>query len=326
LAPILELRRLSKDYPGHRAVDGVTLSIPTGTFFSLLGPSGCGKTTTLRLIGGFEEPTEGEVLLRGQPVNGCKPYERNVSTVFQSYALFPHLSAAENIAFGLRRRKTPAVEIAARVGDALKLVSLDGKGSRRPGMLSGGERQRVALARSLVLEPDVLLLDEPLAALDPKLRQQMRQELKAIERRVGITFLLVTHDQEEALSLSDRVAVMNNGRIEQIGTPEDVYLRPRTHFVASFLGEINWIDGVGVRPEATRIDHGVEVNGLPDGVRSVSAIVSGTVFLGDRIQVRLHLSGGEEAMAQVPRAAEPFQMGDSVRVSWHADDEMRFDS
>jgi spermidine/putrescine transport system ATP-binding protein len=324
-APVLELRRLSKDFPGHRAVDGITLSIPAGTFFSLLGPSGCGKTTTLRLIGGFEEPTEGEVLLRGQVVNGRKPYERNVSTVFQSYALFPHLSAAENIAFGLRRRKTAGAEIARRVGEALNLVSLEGKGSRRPAQLSGGERQRVALARSLVLEPDVLLLDEPLAALDPKLRQQMRQELKAIERRVGITFLLVTHDQEEALSLSDCVAVMNNGCIEQIGTPEEVYLRPRTRFVAGFLGEINWINGVGVRPEATRVDYGPEVYGLPDGVRWAPAVVAGTVFLGDRIQVRLGLASGEEVKAQMPRAGGIFRTGDSVRVSWHADDEMHFE-
>ena len=319
-APVLELRRLSKDYPGHRAVDGITLSIPAGTFFSLLGPSGCGKTTTLRLIGGFEEPTEGEVLLRGQVVNCCKPYERNVSTVFQSYALFPHLSAAENIAFGLRRRKTAGAEITRRVGEALNLVNLEGKGSRRPAQLSGGERQRVALARSLVLEPDVLLLDEPLAALDPKLRQQMRQELKAIERRVGITFLLVTHDQEEALSLSDCVAVMNNGCIEQIGTPEEVYLRPRTRFVAGFLGEINWIDGAGVRPEATRVELAI-----PQGPRSLPAVVTGTVFLGDRIQLRLRLANGEEVKAQMPRAAGTFRTGDSVRVSWHADDEMHFD-
>ena len=323
--PVLELRHLSKDYAGHRAVNSVGLSIPAGTFFSLLGPSGCGKTTTLRLIGGFEEPTEGEVLLRGEIVNGRKPYERNVSTVFQSYALFPHLSASENIAFGLRRRKTPGGQILRRVEEALNLVSLNGKGSRRPADLSGGERQRVALARSLILEPDVLLLDEPLAALDPKLRQQMRHELKAIERRVGITFLLVTHDQEEALSLSDRVAIMNNGRIEQIGTPEEVYLRPQTRFVASFLGEMNWIDGVGVRPEVTHVDSGQEVDGLPEGIRSVSAVVTGTVFLGDRIQVRLCLANGEEAKAQMPRAVGAFQMGDSVRLSWHATDEMRFD-
>ncbi|MBV9743979.1 MAG: ABC transporter ATP-binding protein, partial [Acidobacteriia bacterium] len=253
MPPVLELRKLTKDFPGQRAVHEVSLSLEAGSFFSLLGPSGCGKTTTLRLIAGFEQPTAGEVLLRGEVVNHRKPYERNVSTVFQSYALFPHLSARENIAFGLRRRKSPAWEIAARVEKVLALVSLEGKESRRPHQLSGGERQRVALARSLVLEPDVLLLDEPLAALDPKLRQQMRLELKAIERRAGITFLLVTHDQEEALSLSDRLAVMNQGVIEQIGSPEEIYLRPRTRFVAGFLGEVNWIGEIGVRPEATRV-------------------------------------------------------------------------
>jgi ABC-type Fe3+/spermidine/putrescine transport system ATPase subunit len=263
------------------------------------------------------------VLLAGEVVNHRKPYQRNVSTVFQSYALFPHLTARQNIEFGLRRRK--AKEIVRRVREVIQLVSLAGKEERRPAQLSGGERQRVALARSVVLEPDVLLLDEPLAALDPKLRQQMRLELKAMQRRVGITFLLVTHDQEEALSLSDRVAVMNGGRIEQIGTPEEVYLRPRTRFVAGFLGEMNWIDGVGVRPEATRVDCGPQVNGAAEGVRSLPAVVTGTVFLGDRVQVRARLASGEEAVAQVPRAAAALRTGDSVRVSWHAEDEMRFD-
>ena len=223
---ILELRRLVKHYPNQRAVDGISLQIPRGGFYSLLGPSGCGKTTTLRLIAGFEQPTSGEVLLDGVVVNDQKPYQRNVSTVFQNYALFPHLTAAENIAFGLKRKNQP--NLAQRVREALELVRLTGKEARHPAQLSGGERQRVALARSLVLEPDVLLLDEPLAALDPKLRKQMRLELKEMQRRVGITFLLVTHDQEEALSMSDQLAVMNAGAIEQVGTPQDVYLRPRT--------------------------------------------------------------------------------------------------
>lgn len=316
MAAILELRNLTKQYPGQRAVDGVTLSIEAGSFFSLLGPSGCGKTTTLRLIGGFEQPTSGEVLLRGQVVNHRKPYERNVSTVFQSYALFPHLSASENIAFGLRRRKAPAREIAARVEKALALVNLEDKGSSRPTQLSGGERQRVALARSLVLEPDVLLLDEPLAALDPKLRQQMRLELKAIERRVGITFLLVTHDQEEALSLSDRIAVMNRGVIEQIGAPEEVYVRPRTRFVAGFLGDVNWVDGIGIRPEATRVCPSSEV-GRP-------AVITGLVFLGDRIQVHTRLSSGETVVAQLPRGQQAFQIGDTISLSWRPEDELRF--
>jgi len=316
MPPILELRNLVKHYPGQRAVDGISLSIDAGSFFSLLGPSGCGKTTTLRLIAGFEKPTAGDVLLKGECVNSRKPYERNVSTVFQNYALFPHLSAHDNVAFGLKRRR--AQDIARRVRAVLDLVSLDGKGARRPAQLSGGERQRVALARSLVLEPDVLLLDEPLAALDPKLRQQMRLELKALERRVGITFLFVTHDQEEALSLSDRLAVMNGGRIEQIGTPEEVYLRPRSRFVAGFLGQVNWIGEVGVRPEATRLARAAPSKG------GIPAVVTGSVFLGDRIQVLARLQSGEEVVAQMPRGPEVFQAGDTIQVLWNAADEMHF--
>jgi ABC-type Fe3+/spermidine/putrescine transport system ATPase subunit len=315
--PILELRNLVKHYPGQRAVDGISLSIHPGSFFSLLGPSGCGKTTTLRLIAGFEAPTAGDVLLKGEIVNSRKPYERNVSTVFQSYALFPHLTARENIEFGLKRRR--AVDIARRVNEMLALVNLEGKETRRPAQLSGGERQRVALARSLVLEPDVLLLDEPLAALDPKLRQQMRLELKAIARRVGITFLLVTHDQEEALSLSDELAVMNAGRIEQVGSPEEVYLRPQTRFVAGFLGEVNWIDGIGVRPESTRVAREPEANAC-----SRSAVVTGTIFLGDCVQVLARLTTGEQAIVQLPRGQATLQIGDIVHVSWCAQDEMKF--
>ena len=315
---ILELRNLAKHYSGQRAVDGITLSIESGSFFSLLGPSGCGKTTTLRLIGGFEEPTAGEVVLKGETVNGRKPYERNVSTVFQSYALFPHLTARENVEFGLKRRR--AKDIARRVNEILTLVSLDGKESRRPSQLSGGERQRVALARSLVLAPDVLLLDEPLAALDPKLRQQMRLELKAMQRRVGITFLLVTHDQQEALSLSDQIAVMNAGRIEQVGSPEEIYLRPRTKFVAGFLGEVNWINGVGIRPEATRVGRSLEMSRF--GCHS--AVVTGTVFLGDCVQVLARLSTGEQAIARVPRECGSFQVGESVHIYWDPRDEMKF--
>ena len=318
MPPILELRNLAKHYSGQRAVDGITLSIESGSFFSLLGPSGCGKTTTLRLIAGFEEPTAGEVVLKGEIVNGRKPYERNVSTVFQSYALFPHLTARENVEFGLKRRR--AKDIARRVNEILTLVNLDGKESRRPAQLSGGERQRVALARSLVLEPDVLLLDEPLAALDPKLRQQMRLELKAMQRRVEITFLLVTHDQQEALSLSDQIGVMNAGRIEQIGSPQEIYLRPRTKFVAGFLGEVNWINGVGIRPEATRVARSLETHGF--GCHS--AVVTGTVFLGDCVQVLARLSTGEEAIARVPRECGGFQVGESVHISWDPRDEMKF--
>ena len=295
MKPILEMRELVKDYPGHRALAGISLSIPQGSFFSLLGPSGCGKTTTLRLVAGFEEPTSGDVLINGEVVNRRKPYERNVSTVFQSYALFPHLSARGNIEFGLRRHGV--TEIDSRVEDAIRLVGLIGKEARRPVELSGGERQRVALARSLILAPDVLLLDEPLAALDPKLRKQMRTELKAMQRRVGITFLLVTHDQEEALSMSDQLAVMTEGRIEQIGSPQEVYLHPRTKFVAGFLGAVNWIAGVGIRPEALRLAREAQNH----GAKSFPAMVTDLVFLGDCFQVVVRLNSGEEAVAQVHR-------------------------
>jgi ABC-type Fe3+/spermidine/putrescine transport system ATPase subunit len=317
--PILELRKLVKHFPGQQAVNGISLSIPRGGFFSLVGPSGCGKTTTLRLIAGFEQPTSGDVLLGGEVVNHRKPYERNVSTVFQNYALFPHLTARANIEFGLKRRKIPGVE--KRVRDAIHLVSLAGKEDRRPAQLSGGERQRVALARSLVLEPDVLLLDEPLAALDPKLRKQMRLELKTMQRRVGITFLLVTHDQEEALSMSDQLAVMNAGRIEQVGSPEEVYLRPASRFVAGFLGAVNWIGAAGIRPEATTLAT------CPDGGsrRYTPGRVTESVFLGDCVQVMVRLDSGEDVVARVPRAAAGYAPGAAVQVCWDPADEMVFE-
>ena len=251
MEPVLELRGIVKDFAGHRAVDDVSLSLDRGGFYSLLGPSGCGKTTTLRMVGGFEQPTAGEVRLNGKVVNALKPFQRDVSTVFQSYALFPHLSALRNVEFGLRERAVRDSE--TRAMRALELVHLASKRDSLPAQLSGGEKQRVALARSLVLQPGLLLLDEPLAALDPKLRKEMRAELKAMQRKTGITFLFVTHDQEEALSMSDRVAVMNRGKIEQFGTPEEVYLRPATRFVAGFLGAMNWLGDAGVRPESTRV-------------------------------------------------------------------------
>jgi ABC-type Fe3+/spermidine/putrescine transport system ATPase subunit len=257
------------------------------------------------------------MLLNGVVVNHRKPYERNVSTVFQNYALFPHLTARGNVEFGLRRRRVAEME--QRVREALELVGLTGKEMRRPAQLSGGERQRVALARSLVVQPDVLLLDEPLAALDPNLRQQMRLELKAMQRRVGITFLLVTHDQEEALSMSDQLAVMNEGRIEQVGAPEEVYLHPRSRFVAGFLGAINWMGGVGVRPEVTRIGRSVE-----NGARSHPGVVAGSTFLGDCVRVTVRLASGEEAVAQVHRNSQVFAPGDPVYVCWNPTDEMTF--
>jgi len=313
---ILELRDLVKHFPTHRAVNGSTLSLDHGRFYSLLGPSGCGKTTTLRLIAGFEQPTSGEIRLNGQIINDAKPYDRNVSTVFQSYALFPHLTVQSNVEFGLRQKKI--ADFRAKAEAAIRMVQLEGKNDRLPAQLSGGERQRVALARSLVVAPDVLLLDEPLAALDPKLRKQMRAELKDMQRRAGITFLFVTHDQEEALSLSDAIAVMNQGVVEQFGTPEEVYLRPTTRFVAGFLGMVNWIDGVGIRPESTRISRSA-----PTHAKAMPAQVTRSVFLGNLLQVCVRLESGEEAIVEIARADGAFAEGEQVFLHWQQRDEMR---
>lgn len=316
--PVLELREISKHFPTHRAVNKVSLTVARGEFFSLLGPSGCGKTTTLRLIAGFEEPTSGEIWLNGASIQHLKPYQRNVSTVFQNYALFPHLTVRENIEFGLRRRGEN--QCAKRVAEVLELVQLSGKEARKPAEISGGERQRVALARSLVLAPDVLLLDEPLSALDPNLRKQVRAELKQIQRQVGITFLFVTHDQEEALAMSDRLGVMHAGELEQVGTPEEVYLRPRTRFVASFLGALNWISNVGVRPEATRLSR--EASEAGDQARP--AVVTRSTFLGNCFHVEARLEDGQTVTAEVSRLENPFVLGESVFIWWQAEDELRF--
>jgi spermidine/putrescine transport system ATP-binding protein len=239
----VRLDRVTKRFGDVVAVDDLTLDIERGEFFSLLGPSGCGKTTTLRMIGGFEEPSEGTIYLGGKDVTDLPAYRRDVNTVFQSYALFPHLSVYENVAFGLRRKKVNKDEIRRRVLEVLKLVDLPGFERRKPSQLSGGQQQRVALARALINRPQVLLLDEPLGALDLKLRKQMQLELKRIQLEVGITFLYVTHDQEEAMTMSDRIAVIRSGEIEQIGAPEDVYENPATEFVAGFLGASNLLEG-----------------------------------------------------------------------------------
>jgi spermidine/putrescine transport system ATP-binding protein len=312
--PVLSLRHVSKDFVSHRdvarAVVDVSLEIPRGAFFSLLGPSGCGKTTILRIIAGFETPTAGEVWLNGARIDSLPPYQRNVNTVFQSYALFPHLTVQRNIEFGLKHKKEPD-DISNRVLEVLRQVRLEGKASRRPSELSGGERQRVALARAIVLKPDVLLLDEPLSALDPQLRKQVRTELRDLQRRVGVTFLFVTHDQEEALSMSDQIAVMNAGSLEQVGTPREIYTRPRTRFVADFLGAMNWIDGVGVRPEAVTI--------CPQGRK---AVVTGVTYLGSFCHVAITLvEGGETIAAQTPPGLA-LQAGQTVCVTWNREDEV----
>jgi spermidine/putrescine transport system ATP-binding protein len=239
----VELSNVTKKFGDFVAVDNVELRIRDGEFFSLLGPSGCGKTTTLRMIAGFEQPTMGEIYIKGQPVAGIPPHRRPVNTVFQSYALFPHMTVAQNVAFGLEMKKAPRSEIEARVVEVLQLVQLPHMSDRRPKQLSGGQQQRVALARALVNQPAVLLLDEPLGALDLKLRKAMQLELKQIQAEVGITFIYVTHDQEEALTMSDRIAVMNDGLVQQVGAPREIYEHPANRFVADFIGETNFIPG-----------------------------------------------------------------------------------
>jgi spermidine/putrescine transport system ATP-binding protein len=349
----VRLERVTKDFGETVAVDDLSLDIAVGEFFSLLGPSGCGKTTTLRMIGGFEEPTRGTIYLRGRDVTDLPPHKRDVNTVFQSYALFPHLNVFENVAFGLRRRKVSSDEIQTRVERALKLVDLEGFEKRKPGQMSGGQQQRVALARALVNEPEVLLLDEPLGALDLKLRKQMQLELKRIQQEVGITFIYVTHDQEEAMTMSDRFAVMRSGKIEQIGPPEEVYENPQTEFVASFLGASNLLDGelkeqtngessillaggdlvhlpserapfvpgatvkVGVRPEKITIgpDDGSPVT---SGWNAVSGLLRMSTYIGVSHQYKVEGPGGHELTVWVQNlGAEPApRPGERVRLSW----------
>jgi spermidine/putrescine transport system ATP-binding protein len=270
--PDVRLDRVVKRFDGVVAVDGISLEIAPGSFFALLGPSGCGKTTTLRMIGGFEQPSEGVVYLGGRDVVGLPPYKRDVNTVFQSYALFPHMTVLDNVAFGLRRKGFRKGEIEGRVREALELVHLTGREGARPRELSGGQQQRVALARALVNNPRVLLLDEPLGALDLKLRKQMQLELKRIQHEVGITFVHVTHDQEEAMTMADRIAVMNEGRIEQLGPPTELYERPRTAFVAGFLGASNLLEGVVERSGVVRLGDGTEVHADTRGATGPVAV------------------------------------------------------
>jgi spermidine/putrescine transport system ATP-binding protein len=286
--PAVEVRRLVKEFVDRRgqvvrAVDDVSLAVHEGEFFALLGPSGCGKTTTLRSIAGFEDPTSGDVLLRGRHVRGVPPFHRPVNTVFQDYALFPHMTVRQNVMFGLRMARVAADEARRRADEALALVRLPGVGERRPGQLSGGQRQRVALARALVNRPAVLLLDEPLGALDLKLRKAMQYELKQLQQQVGITFVYVTHDQEEALAMADRIAVMSAGKALQVGPPDEVYERPSSRFVADFIGETNFIDGVLEAREGA-----LGIVRLPDGrtlrapLRDPDAAVAGAVAVAVR--------------------------------------------
>jgi spermidine/putrescine transport system ATP-binding protein len=265
VAPDVRLEEVVKRFDDAVAVDGISVDIPRGSFFAMLGPSGCGKTTTLRMIGGFEEPTEGRIFLGDQDVVGQPPYKRDVNTVFQSYALFPHMTVADNVAFGLERKGVPKEELKGRVAEMLELVGLSGFAKRKPRQLSGGQQQRVALGRALVNHPRVLLLDEPLGALDLKLRKNMQMELKRIQSEVGITFVHVTHDQEEAMTMADTIAVMNSGKIEQLGPPAELYERPATAFVAGFLGASNLLPGTVDGPGAIRLDDGTMVRANVNG-------------------------------------------------------------
>ncbi|HXG16630.1 MAG TPA: ABC transporter ATP-binding protein [Calidithermus sp.] len=352
--PAIRLERVGKVFDGRVvAVDDVSLEVGEGEFFSLLGPSGCGKTTTLRLIAGFETPDAGRLWIRGRDVTGVPPERRGTGMVFQNYALFPHRTVFENVAFGLRMRRVPRAEIARRVAAALRLVDLEGLGDRRPAQLSGGQQQRVALARALVIEPAVLLCDEPLGALDKKLRQAMQFELKQLQRRIGVSLVYVTHDQEEALTMSDRIAVMHRGRVVQVGSPREIYDRPATRFVSDFIGDSNLLDATveagGDGPLALRTADGLRLRAprrpgvtagqrvtlavRPERVRLLAAgepaadnTVGGTIdsanFQGTAVLYRIACDSGRRLLALEPndRGGGIRPVGTRVRAGWSTDD------
>jgi spermidine/putrescine transport system ATP-binding protein len=359
--PVVQFSGVSKTFGDLKAVDNVSLDIHRGEFFSILGPSGCGKTTTLRLLAGFEQPDEdgGEVKLLGETVNKKRPYERRIAMVFQSYALFPHLSVERNVAFGLEQRKTPKNEITDRVRRALEMVRLrpDVFSRRMPGQISGGQRQRVALARALVLEPAILLLDEPLGAIDLKLRKEMQLELKALNKQLGTTFVYVTHDQEEALTMSDRIAVMDNARVAQLGTPAEIYENPRTAFVAKFIGESNFLGGTAERrngetwevartgggsfrvPASARIKEGREVriavrpewmdvwrpDAVPPGENALIGTVRDIIYLGETMHVIVAVPGSGDVTVAVRNEGQLikpllWKRGDAAAVAWLPED------
>ncbi|MCW2888483.1 MAG: putative spermidine/putrescine transport system ATP-binding protein [Streptosporangiaceae bacterium] len=323
----VRLRGLRKSFGPIEAVAGVDLDIHDGEFFSMLGPSGSGKTTVLRMIAGFEQPTAGAIDLAGRDVTRLAPFDRDVNTVFQDYALFPHMNVLQNVEYGLKAKRVPKTRRRELAAEALRSVRLEGFEARKPGQLSGGQRQRVALARALVNEPKVLLLDEPLGALDLKLREEMQVELKAIQRRVGITFLFVTHDQEEALTMSDRLAVFDRGRVEQVGTPAEVYERPATAFVAGFVGTSNRIGDVWVRPEKIHLATDRHTD-RQEGERHAAGTVAEVVYAGavTRFVVDLEDGGRVVALQQNLQTSSMDVMryrDVRVHLSWHADHEFR---
>lgn len=331
VVPAVQFIQVSRHFGDVVAVDRISLDIPDGEFFTLLGPSGSGKTTCLRLIAGFERPTAGRILLYGDDVTYLPPYERDVNTVFQDYALFPHMTVFENITYGLMIKKVPRPERLRRAEEMLALVRLSGLGGRKPSQLSGGQRQRVALARALINQPRVLLLDEPLGALDLKLRQQMQTELKAIQQRVGITFIYVTHDQEEALTMSDRIAVFNHGRIEQVGSPAEIYEHPQTSFVAGFVGTSNLVSAdlaqkitgqrqtFSIRPEKIHLmPPGAEV---PAEMYAIDGCVRDVVYLGLYTRYLVEIEGGSDlVVVQQNLDATSMEVmsakGKKVRLMW----------
>ncbi len=317
----IRIQRLRKTYGAVAAVDGIDLEVGRGEFFTMLGPSGSGKTTTLRMIAGFERPDGGTIELDGRDVSGLPPFDRDVNTVFQDYALFPHMTVQQNVEYGLRVKKVAKAERRRRAEDALAMMQLEGYGDRKPGQLSGGQRQRVALARAIVNTPRALLLDEPLGALDLKLRQQLQIELKQIQQELGMTFVYVTHDQEEALTMSDRIAVFNEGRIEQVGRPSELYEHPQTRFVAGFIGTSNILERGGrtftVRPEKIRLR-------LEDGGTGEPGVISAAVYLGSVTKFIVELDGGGEltvVQQNLETSSEDVHemAGKHVRLAWSPD-------
>ncbi|MFT8364087.1 MAG: ABC transporter ATP-binding protein [Sporolactobacillus sp.] len=351
---VITLNKVNKIYGSHHVVNDLSLTINEGEFLTLLGPSGCGKTTTLRMIAGFEQPTDGDIYLKDKRVNDLPPYKRQVNTVFQNYELFPHLSVFANVGFGLKMKRIKKDEIKTRVSQMLSLVQLEGYENRKPGQLSGGQKQRVAIARSIINQPKVLLLDEPLSALDLKLRKQMQFELKLLQRKLNITFIYVTHDQEEAMTMSDRVAVMHNGKIEQLGYPRDIYERPQTRFVSDFIGESNlfngdfdrrvndeWLlhskDGYFIIPANHKLENKkqVSISVRPENILlsespvngySIAGTIIDNVFIGGFIRTIIRLENGKEIKKTTYSKADVFPVNKKVYIHWMKEDSIVLDA